>query len=189
MVGKGPPLGSVGWFWSGWAESDPPVVGVSEDFEASFVDDNSMVEPAKGDQIFRVGGSASTPGDDVMDLETVTTVTAVGAATVSVAVEDGPTQCWWDGPGLAAISHWGPVLVSGGDLGDRIAENRFQSSPADPWSGFQYHSCLTVGWCGVFGLDEYRDLGWWWIIGYGQFDQSCGPSPGAVASGSVGECG
>jgi hypothetical protein len=63
---------------------------MSVDLEALFVDDDVMVEPAEGDEIVGIGGSALTPGDDVVDLESVVTGTAVSGAGVGVAVEDGP---------------------------------------------------------------------------------------------------
>jgi hypothetical protein len=59
--------------------------------EASLVDDNLVVVPAKGDQILRVGGSVFAPWDEMVDLETVGAGTAVGGAAVPVAVEDGPS--------------------------------------------------------------------------------------------------
>jgi hypothetical protein len=57
--------------------------------ESLLVDDYVMVVPAEGDEIVWVGWSAVTPGDDVVDLESVSAVASVGGAFVVVAVEDG----------------------------------------------------------------------------------------------------
>jgi hypothetical protein len=67
------------------------VFGVAVGLEASLVDDDLVVEPAEGDQVLGIGGSALAPGDDVVDLEPVGVGTAVGSAGVPVAVEDGPS--------------------------------------------------------------------------------------------------
>jgi hypothetical protein len=70
-------------------EADASVLGVVVEGVAVLVDDDVVVVPAEGDQIVRVGGSALAPGGDVVDLEPVSAVTAVGGAPVVVAVDDG----------------------------------------------------------------------------------------------------
>lgn len=92
-VGKGPPLArSVGSSVAiRTVESDPSVAGVSVDVESSLVDHYLMVEPAKSDQIVRVGGPALRPGGDVVDFESVSAVTSVCGASVAVTVDDRST--------------------------------------------------------------------------------------------------
>ncbi len=72
---------------------------------------------------------------------------------------------------LPPVDHWGAVFSSGGDFGDRIAEDGFEGVPADPGSGFEDHTCLPVGWGGVGGVDEYGELGWWGIVADTEFGQ------------------
>jgi hypothetical protein len=67
------------------------MLGMVVGLKASLVDDDLVVEPAKGDQILRVGGTPLRPRHEVMDLKTVGAGTAVGGAAVPVAVEDGPS--------------------------------------------------------------------------------------------------
>jgi hypothetical protein len=57
--------------------------------EALLVDDDLMVIPAEGDQIVWVCGSALTPWDAMVDLETMLAGTTVGCAGVSVSFQDG----------------------------------------------------------------------------------------------------
>ena len=51
----------------GWAESDALLV-LEVDLEASFVDDDLMVEPTEDDELVLVGLSAFRPGSQVVDL-------------------------------------------------------------------------------------------------------------------------
>ena len=90
VVGKGPLSGCAGRGPFGSSEPDSSVFGVAVDLESSLVDDDVVVVPAEGDQILGVGGPALRPGDDVMGLEPVSAVAAVGGAPVAVAVEDHP---------------------------------------------------------------------------------------------------
>ena len=69
-------------------ESDSSVLGVVGG-ESLLVDDDLMVVPAEGDQIVGVCCSALAPWDEMVDLESMVTGTAVGLAAVLVAVEDG----------------------------------------------------------------------------------------------------
>jgi hypothetical protein len=73
----------------GALEADSSVIGVTVDLEPSLVDHHLMVEPTKCDQVFGVGKSATGPGFDMMDLETMPTVAGIGGAPVAVAMEDG----------------------------------------------------------------------------------------------------
>jgi hypothetical protein len=56
--------------------------------ESLLVDDDLMVEPAEGDEILGVCGSALAPGDLVVDLEAMVAGTPVSLADMSVTVED-----------------------------------------------------------------------------------------------------
>jgi hypothetical protein len=71
-------------------ESDPSVFGMVIGGESLLVDDDLMVEPAEGDEILGVCGSALAPGDLVVDLEAMVAVAAVGSAGVAVSFQDGP---------------------------------------------------------------------------------------------------
>jgi hypothetical protein len=66
------------------------VFGVVVEGVVLLVDDDVVVVPAEGDQIVRVSGPSLAPGGDVVDLEPVSAVAAVGGAPVVVAVDDGP---------------------------------------------------------------------------------------------------
>jgi hypothetical protein len=69
-------------------ESDPSVFGMVIGGESLLVDDDLMVEPAEGDEILGVCGSALAPGDLVVDLEAMVAGTPVSLADMSVTVED-----------------------------------------------------------------------------------------------------
>ena len=62
----------------GSLESESSPVGVGDDFEPSFVYDDVMVEPAQDDQLGLVGPAALGPRGEMVDLETVSALTAVG---------------------------------------------------------------------------------------------------------------
>jgi hypothetical protein len=57
--------------------------------ESVLMDSDVMVEPADGYEVSRVGPTALTPRDDVMNLKTVSAVTAVDSTSVAVATQDG----------------------------------------------------------------------------------------------------
>ena len=61
--------------------------GVFVELEASFVDDDLMVEPAECDQILWVGPSALGPGGAVVDFDPVG-----GVASVDFTMPSGPGQ-------------------------------------------------------------------------------------------------
>jgi hypothetical protein len=52
----------------GFVESDPAAVGVQDDLEVSFVDDDVMVIPAEDDEFVLVGSAALGPGGEMVDL-------------------------------------------------------------------------------------------------------------------------
>jgi hypothetical protein len=60
------------------------------DLEASFVDDDLMVEPAEEDQVVLVGAPALTPGDHMVGLESVSAGAAVGGAGPRILVQQRP---------------------------------------------------------------------------------------------------
>jgi hypothetical protein len=66
------------------------VFGVAVGGVVLLVDDDVVVVPAEGDQIVGVCPPSLAPGGDVVDLEPVSAVAAVGGAPVVVAVDDGP---------------------------------------------------------------------------------------------------
>jgi hypothetical protein len=91
--------------------------------ESLLVDDDLMMEPAERYQIVGVGLSAFRPGDDVVDLEPVSALAAVGGAGVPVLVDDGPSQGGWDGPLSSPVDQGWSRLRSGGDFDACIAED------------------------------------------------------------------
>ena len=58
-------------------ESDPAAVGVQDDLEVSFVDDDMMVVPAEDDELVLVGRAALCPGGEMVDLEPVAALASV----------------------------------------------------------------------------------------------------------------
>jgi hypothetical protein len=65
------------------------VFGVAVEGVVLLVDDDVVVVPAECDQIVGVGWPTLAPGGDVVDLEPVSALAAVGGAPVVVAVDDG----------------------------------------------------------------------------------------------------
>jgi hypothetical protein len=65
------------------------VFGVAVEGVVLLVDDDVVVVPAECDQIAGVGWPTLAPGGDVVDLEPVSALAAVGGAPVVVAVDDG----------------------------------------------------------------------------------------------------
>jgi hypothetical protein len=139
--------------------------------ESSLVDDDLVVEPAERDQIRGVGTSTFRPGHQVMDLEPVSAIAAVGSAHNAVAVDDGPAQGGRNGARLPPVSHRGAVFGAASHFCDRITEDRFQSLPADPGPSFQDDTGPPVAGRRMRGVDEHGELGGRRIFGDEEFGQ------------------
>lgn len=103
-----------------------------------------VVEPAEDNQVFLIRLATLGPRLEMMDLETVTGVTAIGATHVVVVGEQGPPQRWWRGALLAAVVEEPSVTGPGQHLGVGVAEDRLQRLSADSRSGFEHDTSLTV---------------------------------------------
>jgi hypothetical protein len=97
---------------------------VNNDLEASFVDDDLMVEPAEDDQVVLVGASHLHPGGFVVDLEPVSASAPVGGTPEPGFGQQRPFQGWWCGPFALPVVHVPAFFGAGHHLGDRITENR-----------------------------------------------------------------
>jgi hypothetical protein len=122
VVGKGPPLLTS----IGSSETDPTVVGVSEQLETSLVDNDTMVEPTQCKKIGRICGPTLRPGDGVMSLEPIAALTTVRRTHPAVAVDDGSLEGRRDSSASSAVLHETAVLCVRDHFGGGIAEDRFQ---------------------------------------------------------------
>jgi hypothetical protein len=61
-----------------------------EQLESPLVNDDVMMEPAKGKQVLRVGGPAFAPRQYVVDFHPVTAVASVNGAAATGSAQDGP---------------------------------------------------------------------------------------------------
>ena len=65
---------------AGFVESDPAAVGIQDDQEVAFVDDDVVVVPAQDDEFVLVGAAALGPGGEMVDLEPVAALASVSGA-------------------------------------------------------------------------------------------------------------
>ena len=155
-MGGRPPLG-----WSGrFSESDPPVVGMLEQFVAPLVDHDVMVEPAEKHQILLVGTASLRPGGFVVSLEAISGITAVGGAPTLVFVDESPFQGRRHGALPTPVVEISALFGPGDDLGSRIAEDGLKGLTSHPGTGLEHHpaspsvaadsmaSTMTVTWTG-----------------------------------------
>jgi hypothetical protein len=68
---------------------------------------------------------------EMMDLEAVSALTAVGGAGVAVSFDDGPAEFGVYGPLASPVDHGGAVFGSGGDFYDGVAEESLEGLSAD----------------------------------------------------------
>lgn len=101
---------------------------MSAEDEAQPVDRYVVVEPARRDQIPRLGRTVLAPGDDVVDLEPVPAV--IDDASVPVTVDDRPTQRRWDRPARIALSHRFALLAVDDHVAHRVAEDGIEGVPS-----------------------------------------------------------
>ncbi len=134
------------------------MVRVSERLESWFVDHHVMMEPAKRNHVVWVGRAAFGPGDDVMRLDSIAGLAAIGSTDIAVPEQDCPTQRSGSDSKFAAVRHQPAVLGVSNYLGGRVAEDCGQGVGTHPRTGFEHYSCLAVAGDRFGGIDEHGDL-------------------------------
>jgi hypothetical protein len=85
------------------------MAGMLEQFESPLVNDDVMMEPAKGKQVLRVGGPAFAPRQYVVDFHPVPTATTVYGTVATGDTEYCPAQCWRNHSRRTSVTHRDPV--------------------------------------------------------------------------------
>lgn len=96
------------------------------DLVAVAVDYHMVVVPAQRGEVVGIVGSALGCGGDVVGLEPVAALAAVGGAGTLVPVEDEPFEFGWDGAAGGSDREGCAVGAGGEDFDRPVAEDLFE---------------------------------------------------------------